>query len=435
MRDWFNKKKGKDNTEETPLLGGGSTSRKSTRKVITIAVASVVALGVLGTAGYFIHNCHDGHKGRMLTYTLFFFFFKKKLLLIHFTFNFKKGYSPTYPPLTETEKLMLELPSNDNIRGYLKTYTSEAHLAGTESDKRQAEWTRNQFQSFGLNSTIETYWPMLNYPISHRFGIVTGPEDLRYEAKLTEDVVDEDETSKNPDNVPLFHGYSKNGTVTGRVVYANYGRVEDFQFLKDSGIELNGTIALVRYGGSFRGLKVRAAETFGCVGALIYSDPIDDGPLNKEGFPYTNPAKAYPEGPWRSKSSAQRGSVQYLSLLSGDPLTPGYAATEDAVRLDPEDSPGLTKIPSLPLSYEDALPILKATQGHGVRGDKDWSGGLEGVGYFSGPTEGEAILTNHIENKITPIWNVITRIEGTEESDKAIVLGNHRDAWVRRIIV
>jgi N-acetylated-alpha-linked acidic dipeptidase len=432
MRDWFNKKKGKDNTEETPLLGGGSTSRKSTRKVITIAVASVVALGVLGTAGYFIHNCHDGHKGRMLTYTLFFFFFKKKLLLIHFTFNFKKGYSPTYPPLTETEKLMLELPSNDNIRGYLKTYTSEAHLAGTESDKRQAEWTRNQFQSFGLNSTIETYWPMLNYPISHRFGIVTGPEDLRYEAKLT---VDEDETSKNPDNVPLFHGYSKNGTVTGRVVYANYGRVEDFQFLKDSGIELNGTIALVRYGGSFRGLKVRAAETFGCVGALIYSDPIDDGPLNKEGFPYTNPAKAYPEGPWRSKSSAQRGSVQYLSLLSGDPLTPGYAATEDAVRLDPEDSPGLTKIPSLPLSYEDALPILKATQGHGVRGDKDWSGGLEGVGYFSGPTEGEAILTNHIENKITPIWNVITRIEGTEESDKAIVLGNHRDAWVRRIIV
>jgi hypothetical protein len=72
MRDWFNKKKGKDNAEETPLLGG-STSRKSTRKVITIAVASVVALGVLGTAGYFIHNCHDGHKGRILAYTLFFF--------------------------------------------------------------------------------------------------------------------------------------------------------------------------------------------------------------------------------------------------------------------------------------------------------------------------------------------------------------------------
>lgn len=93
-------------------------------------------------------------------------------------------------------------------------------------------------------------------------------------------------------------GYSKNGTATGPVVYANYGRLEDFQYLVDQGINLTGTIALMRYGGAFRGLKVRAAETFGCAGALIYSDPIDDGPLNKEGYPHVNPAKSYPEGPW-----------------------------------------------------------------------------------------------------------------------------------------
>lgn len=79
-------------------------------------------------------------------------------------------------------------------------------------------------------------------------------------------------------------------------MYVNYGRIEDFRLLASRGVQLNGTIALVRYGRNFRGLKVTAAEQFGCVGTLIYSDPIDDGPL----APSINdsPAKQYPDGPW-----------------------------------------------------------------------------------------------------------------------------------------
>ncbi|KAI7848657.1 hypothetical protein BDC45DRAFT_302747 [Circinella umbellata] len=333
--------------------------------------------------------------------------------------------------LTTAEKLMLDLPSNDTTREFLKIYSSEAHLAGTDADQRQAEWTRDKFIEFGIeDSKIETYYTLINYPLKRRLALISGPEELQYEAELREDVVDEDETSKNPDVVPTFHGYSKNGSVTGPVVYANYGRLEDFQYLVDQGIDLKGTIALVRYGGSFRGLKVRAAEVYGCAGALVYSDPIDDGPLNKEGYPHTNPAEAYPDGPWRSESSVQRGSVEYLSLITGDPTTPGYASTKDAPRINMEDSPGLPKIPSLPLSYRDALPLLKATQGRGVRGDNDWAGGLKDVDYFSGPTEGDVILENIVEYKITPIWDVIGVIKGSQEPDKAIILGNHRDAWV-----
>ncbi|KAK4521357.1 uncharacterized protein ATC70_011972 [Mucor velutinosus] len=352
------------------------------------------------------------------------------LALLGVSFGFWYSKRSAQKPVTssQAEKILLDSPSRDNLRNYLKIYTSEAHLAGTPNDKKQAEWTRNQFESFGLKANINTYWPLLNYPINHRLALVSGPKHLRFEAKLTEDPVEDDETSRDPNVVPLFHGYSKNGTVQGRIVYANYGRLQDFQFLKDQGIELNGTIALMRYGGNFRGLKVRAAEIFGCAGALIYSDPIDDGPLNKDNS--SNPAESYPDGPWRSKSSAQRGSVQYFSVIAGDPLTPGYPATENATRIKYEDSPGVPKIPSLPLSWEDALPILKATQGLGVRGKEDWAGGLDEVHYFSGPTEGEAILVNHIENKITPIWNVIARIEGAQEPEKAIILGNHRDAWV-----
>ncbi|KAG1057559.1 hypothetical protein G6F43_000608 [Rhizopus delemar] len=403
-RDWFSDKWNGTPNEHSPLLGEDNDNKRKRKFRIILSAASLsIALIILvsATAYWFNHRNKDVDD---------------------------RLPPPAWDHLRPAEKDFLELPSKDNIREYLKTYTSKAHLAGSANDKEQAEWTRDQFESFGLETTIETYWPLLNYPISHRFAIVSGPDHLRYEAKLTEDPVEEDETSRDPNVVPTFHGYSKNGTATGRVVYANYGRVEDFQFLKDQGIQLNGTIALVRYGGSFRGLKVRAAEVFGCAGVLIYSDPIDDGPLGKPDD--ENPNESYPNGPWRSKSSAQRGSVQYLSLIAGDPLTPGYPATENATRIDPDDSTGITKIPSLPLSWEDALPILKATQGLGVRGKSDWVGGLEGVDYFSGPTEGEAVLVNHIENKITPIWNVIARIEGADEPDRAIVLGNHRDAWV-----
>ena len=76
--------------------------------------------------------------------------------------------------------------------------------------------------------------------------------------------------------VPIFHGYSKAGKVSGPLVYANRGTIEDFALLKSQGINLEGTVALVRYGGNFRGLKVRAATDAGCIGILIYSDPAEE---------------------------------------------------------------------------------------------------------------------------------------------------------------
>lgn len=223
-------------------------------------------------------------------------------------------------------------------------------------------------------------------------------------------------------------GYSKNGTAKGPVIYANYGRLEDFQYLIDQGIQVNGSIALVRYGTTLRGLKIKAAEDYGCVGVLIYSDPIDDGPIDKEST--INPPESYPKGPWRSPSSAQRGSVQFLSLLAGDVLTPGIPATENATRIKMEDSNALPSIPSLPLSWQDALPLLKATEGRGVSGEFDWHGGLEEVDYFSGPSEGLVEMENIVKYNITPIWDVVGRIEGSLEPHRSIILGNHRDAWV-----
>ncbi|KAG0177169.1 hypothetical protein DFQ28_007695 [Apophysomyces sp. BC1034] len=327
------------------------------------------------------------------------------------------------PPVQDPAELIREIPSSDHIREFFHTYASQSHIAGTDRDKELAEWTRDKFIEFGVTDTkIETYWPWLNYPKSRRVAIVSPP-DLAFEASLKEDPVEEDPSSNRPDAPPTFHGYSGDGNVTGPLVYVNYGRLVDFKKLASQGLNLTQTVALVRYGKVSRGTKVMLAEKYGCAGVLIYSDPIDDGPINKSA-----PAESFPDGPWRSSSSVQRGTVHYLAIAPGDPTTLGYPATENATRVPLNESLVLPHIPSLPLSWRDARPLLKALENHGTA-DPAWAGGLDGIGYYTGPSEALVNLVSLNKYEIKPVWNVIGRIEGSEEPNRAVILGNHRDAW------
>ncbi|KAI9312728.1 hypothetical protein BX666DRAFT_1865566 [Dichotomocladium elegans] len=321
------------------------------------------------------------------------------------------------------------LPSTDSIRNFFRTAASQPHLAGSHADKIQADWIQSKWDEFGIpNTTIETYYPWLNTPKYRRLAIIEGPAELLYEAKLQEDPIPEDPSTIHPDETPTFHGYSADGNVTGPVVYVNYGRVTDFQFLAARGVNFTGTIALMRHGQTARGLKVRTAEEFGCIGAVLYSDPMEDGPYNKV-TEHGEPAEPYPKGPWRSSTSVERGTVQYTSLFPGDMLTPGYAATENATRLDPAEAYGMPRIPSLPISWSDALPLFMATEGLGVKGEIDWLGGLCQVNYYSGPSSSLVNLVNLNDYQIKPVWNVIGRIEGSTDPHRAIILGTHRDAF------
>lgn len=109
--------------------------------------------------------------------------------------------------IVDFENLMMQIPTSASIMDHLRYYTSDTHLAGTQGDKLQAEWTRNRFLEYGIsNTTIETYYPLLNYPLERRVAIVSGPVELQYEAKLVEEVVDEDESSKKGVSMPAFHG-------------------------------------------------------------------------------------------------------------------------------------------------------------------------------------------------------------------------------------
>jgi N-acetylated-alpha-linked acidic dipeptidase len=95
------------------------------------------------------------------------------------------------------------------------------------------------------------------------------------------------------------------------------------------------------------------------------------------------------------------------------------------------------EIPSLPISYADALPLLKALNGHGPKAtdfNKYWQGGglsHKGVNYNIGPSPDslKLNLVNEQEYVTTPLWNVIGIINGTIK-DEIVVVGNHRDAWI-----
>ncbi|CCX30709.1 peptidase M28 [Pyronema domesticum] len=331
-------------------------------------------------------------------------------------------------PIEVLNEIMMATPDVEKIRESSYYYTQAPHLGG--KNLTQMEWTRDLWESYGIKSEIVTYDMYANYPKGHRLGMVKASGELIYEAKLEEDVFKEDPTSSHPDKIPTFHGYSASGNVTAEFVYANYGTFADYADLQAAGIDFRGKIVLCRYGGIFRGLKVKRAEELGAIGVVLFTDPGDDNGITElAGY------AAYPEGPARAPSSVQRGSVQYLSIQPGDPTTPGYASKPGAHRQDPQHF--IPSIPSLPISYEAAIPILKQLNGHGPSAKKferpQWqTGGLwhKGVDYSIGPAPGIQLnLYNEQEYVTTPFWNVIGKIPGYIK-DETVILGNHHDAWI-----
>ena len=319
----------------------------------------------------------------------------------------------------------LALPTNTSLAEALLTLTHRSHIAGSAADEENARFVADKFREAGLDDvSIPSYSLFLSYPGPRRAltAFVPGHPWWAYNASLQEPAFPDDPYSGMADVTPTFHGYSPSGNVRGPIVYANYGRQEDFDFLHAQGIRLNGTIVLARYGQNYRGAKVRNAERYGAVGVLLYSDPHDYNPTG---------AAPYPEGPGLPLGGVQRGSVVGGA---GDPLTPGWPSARvdlgmAAERVELDDArTALPRIPSLPISAADALPLLEAMEGVPV--PRAWVGGLEDTGVYKvgrGPVI--ARLDIEMENRQVTVWNVVGVMKGAVEPDRYVVLGNHRDAW------
>lgn len=303
----------------------------------------------------------------------------------------------------------------ENLDTWMKHMSSKPHHVGSPWSKQNAEYAANKFKEWGFESRVETFEVLVPFPKIRKLSMI-APNKV--ELKLFEPAVEGDRSSEmTKDVLPGYNAFSADGNVTGELVFVNYGLNEDYEELKRLGIDVKGKIVIAKYGRSFRGIKPKIAHEQGAIGCIMYSDPKDDGYVVGD---------VYPVGPYRNEFGIQRGSVLDMPARPGDALTPGYAATKDAERLAINEASTIMKIPVMPISYADALPLLKAIKGPVV--PDSWKGGLP-ITYHIGPGPAKVNLHLEFDWSLRTAYNPVGRMKGSVYPDEWIMRGNHHDGW------
>ncbi len=289
--------------------------------------------------------------------------------------------------------------STDSLQEIMRGLCEQPRVAGTVEARIATELAAESFRSAGMLVEVDEYWCHLPRQTGQKLMLKLSSSADFVELDLVEVGYAEDPWSLRGQQPPM-HGLTGEGVGIGRVVYAGYGTEQEFRRLRALlGDELDGAVALCRYGMLYRGQKVANAEAAGCVAALLYTDQQDDGAVRGE---------VLPAGPWRPASGIQRGSVYNGD---GDPLTPGYPALKSAPRLPASQAIGRVGIPSLPISAANAALLL--------------AGAEKELGMLS--------TTVHVEveqdDTLVPVHDVIGVIPGTDRKEEAILIGAHRDSW------
>ncbi|KAH3853007.1 hypothetical protein DPMN_095530 [Dreissena polymorpha] len=312
--------------------------------------------------------------------------------------------------------------SSENIRDHVRTLAKYPHIAGMETSHELARMLKGFWENAGLDHvTLTPYNVLLSYPNMSDLNFVALLDENNntvYKSNLTEAILTAEENTTNV--VPPFNAFSYPGDIKGDIVYVNYGREEDFEYIeKNASISVAGKIVMARYGKIFRGDKVRLSEMRGAIGVILFSDPADytNGDINQ----------VYPNDWWLPPSGAQRGTV-YIGV--GDPLTADYPAIGTANRkLDPSNY--LPSIPVHPIGYGIAIHLMRSLSGPEV--NVTWRGLMNTTYRFGGgfkTTGWKARIHVSTSNGRVDVFNAIGIMRGEIEPDRYVLVGNHRDAWV-----
>ena len=346
------------------------------------------------------------------------------ILISFFLFQFLnaqyEGYSEdSWNDQLKIEESLLKNIDKTSFKKHLKKLTERPHVVGSKGNQEVIRYIGEVMQLAGMKVTnypYDVYLP--KNPGTSLIEIVTPNRDV---LNQKEDIIENDPYTKDPELWKGWNAFSGSGDVTAEVVYANYGRKEDFETLKSLGIDVSGKIVIARYGGNFRGYKAKFAEANGASGLIIYTDPQDSG--------FTK-GLVYPDGPYYNSSTIQRGSL-LTTDFTGDPLTPFEPALpldgkEKIERIDPKNAQ-LHTIPVSPIGYGEAEKILSQMNGDPV--PQSWQGGLP----FTYRLQGGSSLTVRlkVDQKIDFVraTNVIGMLKGTDAPDEWIILGCHLDSW------
>lgn len=309
-----------------------------------------------------------------------------------------------------------------SLEAFMFEYSRLPHIAGGSRNTALAAKTYRLFQEFGFDDVRVQRLPALLMNLTRRSLNRTDPNTGEVLEVLNLDEVNVVNQSGWSDALPTSNGYSGSGKVNGPLVWANYGRKEDFEAIAN--VNLTGAIVVVRYGEIFRGDKVKYAQRRGAVGVVICLDAFDTG--RGPGFPL---------GPWANNYTVQRGSI---TDNEGDPLTPTWPSEFGGPVIPLSDvfnetvmgeGMSLPTIPVQPISFGNAARLLQGLQGASLPDGWNATGFLSLLQSGIGP--GPATASLEVERTLLTynLTNVIATMYGEVEPDRTVILGAHRDAW------
>ncbi|KAK3752319.1 hypothetical protein QZH41_010340, partial [Actinostola sp. cb2023] len=305
---------------------------------------------------------------------------------------------------------------------FIRFFSSQVHLAGSPRQKELAEYLSSKWKEYGFDDVeMPEYKVLLSTPQESQPNEITveGPGkyiDYKIEGKMK--IYPDPRVNKTVDFYP-FVGYSPNMTVEGDLVYVNYGTTSDYEELEKMNITVKGKIVMSR------SVFANVAASKGAKGFITFPDPRGVAPdgISRD--------ITYPNGPWLSKDAVQLLSLFRKSYV-GDKLTPGVPATEGIFRKPYINDSDILQIPVQPISYGQAMELFRRMKGHDV--PPNWQIPQFNMTLKTGP--GFHNDTLKIKLKVntqinsTSIYNVIGTITGSEEPDRYVIVGNHRDSWV-----
>lgn len=301
------------------------------------------------------------------------------------------------------------------IRESLRDLSSEPHHAGSPRSAEIARGLVDQFRAWGFDANVETFYALVSTPKELILEMVAPTV---YRAPLEDGPFPGAPSANLEGSLPPYSMFSRDGDVTAEAVYVNYGAPEDYEALARRNIDVRGKIVIARYGKSWRGAKLQVAAGRGAIGAVLFSDPEHGGYVE---------GPVYPEGPFLPREAAQRGSVLDLPRMAGDPLTPGIGATRKPASFSVKDvSKWISPIPVQPVSAKEIGPILAAMGGPVA--PADWRGGLPLV-YRIGDGTVKLRLKVSQDWTVTPLHDVVAKLEGAVWPDEWVLRGNNHDAW------
>ncbi|XP_041821343.1 transferrin receptor protein 2 [Chelmon rostratus] len=303
--------------------------------------------------------------------------------------------------LGELRAMMKRLLQEEEIHNTVSRVSRASHPPGSSEGTALASEILRRFRQLQMDHTwTESLYATLQFP--HR--------SQRSSLFLV------DSAGLMSEQIPLnpsdYCPYSATGSTTGGVVYANYGRLEDFNWLKSVGVSVVGCVVVMRVGGGVSfAEKVWLAERNGAGGALIYPDPAD-----------------LPQDPRRLGLNTHTAVSEHVHLGSGDPFSPGFPSFNHT-QFPPIQSSGLPLIPALPISATVAAKLL--SQLTGASCPSSWRGRLPYVRCVVGPEfTSKRRVKMSVHNVMTPVLlnNIFSSLESRVEPDQYIILGAQRDS-------